>query len=177
MKQSSFMRIRYYELLFCTILTYLFCCSCSKDTTPEIESITIVYNPYGIVIDNIHYRFHDYNKATVINTNGENHPKSSNYSGDIVIPSSIEYDGQTWIVNEIYSDAFLGAKEMTSISLPESIEIIGDHAFYGCTGLTPIVIPQNVREFGKEALAKCINLKTAHVHCNVSYLDGTFSGC
>lgn len=178
MKQSSFMRIRYYELLFCTILTYLFCCSCSKDTTPEIESITIVYNPYGIVIDNIHYRFHDYNKATVINTNGENHPKSSNYSGDIVIPSSIEYDGQTKIVNEIYSYAFLGAKEMTSISLPETIENIGDWAFCDCAKLTAILIPESVKIIEIYTFMDCTSLTDIKIPNSVEKIESfAFWGC
>lgn len=87
---------------------------------------------------------------------------TSTYAGDIVIPSTIKYDGIVCNVESIGSDAFLSCSELTSITLPTSINKIGSGAFCYCTGLTSITIPYSIKEIGNHAFCYC-NLETITV--------------
>ena len=63
------------------------------------------------------------------------------YSGDVVIPESVEYGGKTYKVTYISNEAFFRCSGMTSISIPSSVTgISGDEAFYGCYRLTSVII-------------------------------------
>lgn len=77
-----------------------------------------------------------------------------NYTGDIVIPESIEKDEITYTVKSIKSNAFRSC-EITSIVIPESIENIGERAFEGCKSLTSIVIPNSVKSINSNTFANC----------------------
>lgn len=57
---------------------------------------------------------------------------TSNVSGDIVIPKSIEYNNKTYPVEGILSKAFYECSGITSISLPNSIKRIERDAFAYC---------------------------------------------
>ena len=50
--------------------------------------------------------------------------------------------------------AFAGT-QISALTIPETVESIGDHAFDGCTSLTNIEIPGNVRSIGNYAFRSC----------------------
>lgn len=54
------------------------------------------------------------------------------YSGDIVIPKTIEYEGIVCDVKAIDREAFSGCTEPLSITIPSSINSIADYTFYEC---------------------------------------------
>ena len=62
------------------------------------------------------------------------------YTGDVVIPPSVTYNGVTY-----------------------SVTSIGDNAFYNCTGLTSITIPQSVTKIGYSVFSRCTNLTDANI--------------
>lgn len=64
----------------------------------------------------------------------------SSYSGDIVIPKSVEYGGGTYNVTEIGDQAFSGCKHLTSVSIPNTVRSIGRNAFQNCSNLTSVHI-------------------------------------
>jgi len=76
------------------------------------------------------------------------------YSGDVVIPSVVEYDGTTYTVTEISYDTFRGCIEVTSVVLPNTITHIGDLAFF-MSGIKSIVIPESVTTIGRKAFNAC----------------------
>ena len=100
-------------------------------------------------IDGIYYIFYYGNEAQVT---------SKSYSGNVVIPSSVSYNGKSYSVTSIGDNAFSKCTGLTSVSIPNSVTYIGEWAFYGCTGLTSFTIPNSVRSIRRSAFAECTSL-------------------
>ena len=64
----------------------------------------------------------------------------SDYTGDVVIPATVTFNGKTFPVTEIGDHAFYQRGSVTSITIPVSITTIGWDAFSYCTGLTRVNI-------------------------------------
>ena len=62
------------------------------------------------------------------------------YTGDIIIPETIVYDGVTCYVTAIGKTAFKDCFELTSISIPSSVTTIKGYAFVNCTNLKAVYI-------------------------------------
>ena len=62
------------------------------------------------------------------------------YSGSVVIPESVVYNGNTYKVTSIGFAAFKDCGNMTSITIPGSIKTIGCLAFNNCTGLKKVKV-------------------------------------
>lgn len=73
------------------------------------------------------------------------------YSGNILIPKSVVYNGNTYSVTSIGESAFANCKDLTSVTIPNSVTSINYHAFYNCSSLPSIDIPQSVTIIGNEA--------------------------
>ena len=65
------------------------------------------------------------------------------YSGNVVIPANVTYEGTTYSVTTIGNDAFNSCWYITSITIPNSVTTIGDGAFYYCDGITSITVDKN----------------------------------
>ena len=57
---------------------------------------------------------------------------STKYSGDITIPQSVPYEGNTYRVTSIRNSAFEYCYDLTSVEIPNSVTSIEWSAFYGC---------------------------------------------
>ena len=69
-----------------------------------------------------------------------------------------------------------GAK--TSITIPNSVTLIGDEAFGGCSGLTNIEIPNSVTSIGVRAFYDCSGLTSLTLGSSVTSIgEYAFSGC
>ena len=75
-----------------------------------------------------------------------------NYTGDIIIPPTVEYNGTTYNVTDIGDEAFLNCTGLISVTIPEGVTYIGESAFKGCRSLTSITIPNSVTEIEEYAL-------------------------
>ena len=75
-------------------------------------------------------------------------PVSANYSGSVVIPPEVTYNGSTYRVRAIAGSAFASCSGLTSISIPNSVTSIGSNAFEGCSGLVSISIPEGLTSIG-----------------------------
>lgn len=126
------------------------------------------------------------------------------YSGDIVIPSAVKE------IDDSYSDsykviaiddyAFAETKELVSITLPSSLETIGEKAFWGsglnritipmgkltgigtsvfsgCWYLQSVALPSTVKKIGDDAFSYCYELQTISMPGVVSIGKYAFKNC
>lgn len=99
----------------------------------------------GVMIDGIYYNL-EYGKATVVKNPNE-------YVGDITIPEKVYYQNIWYSVQEIGEEAFAHNKNMTGLTLPNTLRKIGGNSILGCTGLKALVIPEQVTDVMFGALA------------------------
>ena len=101
-----------------------------------------------------------------------------NLWGDLVIPSTINYNGEIYTVNEVASKAFYKFTNVRSIKLPDTIKEIGSSAFGFCTYLKEIFIPDGVANIGSQAFNGCSSLCNIIIPDSVAYIqDKAFYGC
>ena len=62
------------------------------------------------------------------------------YTGDIIIPSSVTYNGSTYSVTTIGNHAFGACYSLKSINIPNSVTSIGEGAFQYCYDLASISV-------------------------------------
>ena len=89
----------------------------------------IVNTTLAYKVDGIYYNLNGTNKTAEVTYKDYKKPS---YSGDVVIPETVTYDGQTYSVVGIGKEAFYDCRGLTSITIPNSVTTIGDGAFSGC---------------------------------------------
>ena len=94
-----------------------------------ILALTATLSASAFNVGGINYEITDGNKVKV--TKGT-------YSGDIVIPSTVEDNGVTYTVTEIANKAFENCTGLTTVTIPESLTKIGRRVFYGCSNLETV---------------------------------------
>ena len=80
---------------------------------------------------------------------------SGNYSGNVVIPDSVIYNGAKYSVTGIGNVAFRDCSGLTSVTIPNSVTSIGSWAFWGCSGLTSVTLGNGVTSIGYAAYRGC----------------------
>ena len=108
--------------------------------------LPLLASAYDAEIDGIYYNFSG-NEATVTYRDYA----FNSYSGNVVIPKSVTYNGTTYSVTSIGVQAFWVCSGLTSITIPNSVTSIGNEAFRGCSSLTSITIPNSVTSIGNYA--------------------------
>ena len=115
--------------------------------------LPLLASAYDAKIGGIYYNFNASKRTAAVTSD-----QAQSYSGDVVIPSSVDYKGVTYTVTEIAPEAFFYCLQLKSVSLPEGLTSIGNAAFYYCEKLTSIIIPKNVETIGDEAFKQCTGL-------------------
>ena len=139
----------------------------SKTWAHDIE----VKNADGVTI---YYVWTDNKNRLAVSCRGyESNDYPNEYSGKVVIPESVTYNGTTYPVTSIKCDALRGCTGLTSITIPESITSIGEGAFRGCTGLTSLRIEDGdqtlyIYSGYDAAIANCNALTTLYIGRNIS---------
>ena len=118
-------------------------------------------------INGIYYTL-DSNTATATVTKGSS---SGTYSGDVVIPSQVTYNGKVYTVMRLEDQSFMSCNSLTSIEIPNTVKQIGWMAFYGCSGLKEIVIPNSVESIGSQAFSCCSSLTSVYIPSSVTKIS------
>jgi len=82
------------------------------------------------------------------------------YSGDVVIPSTITYKGKTYNVTGIKKKAFERCANLNSLTISEGVKTIGEEAFTRCTSLRSATISEGVTTIGNRAFYRCQGLSS-----------------
>ena len=92
-----------------------------------------------------------------------NNPSWDGYTkptGNVVVPQTVTYGQNTYTVIGLKNKCFKECDGIITISLPATIDSIGENAFYYCTALTSIVIPNSVKAIGEAAFYYCTALQS-----------------
>ncbi len=155
----------------------------------------------GTLIDGIYYRLNgQMHTATVSYYGAYSYYSKDYYKGNMVIPSSVTYNGTTYNVTSIGENAFVNCTNLTDITIPNCVTSIGRCAFYRCTKLTSLTLPDSLTTIGDSAFAynkitsivipdsvktlsskvfyQCTNLTTVSLPANLQRINGSaFSQC
>ena len=71
-------------------------------------------------------------------------PGGGKYSGDVVVPGTVEYDGITYTVKGVGNRAFEGCGDLRKVTISEGIDEIGAYAFIGCGNLERVILPSTL---------------------------------
>lgn len=116
-------------------------------------------------VDGIFYNITSETNKTVEVTYKTNYDSiEKTYSGFVTIPSSVNYQGTTYLVTAIGKNAF-SQNQVTKVNIPNSVTSIGESAFYSCSNLTSVTIPNSVTYIGSSALSSCSSLKEIIISC------------
>ena len=88
---------------------------------------------------------------------------ANSLSGNLSIPSYVEYQGVNYDVVAINDDAFKNNSSLTSVNIPNSVTSIGNGAFEGCSGLTALSIGENIKSIGQNVFKGCNGLTSIAV--------------
>ena len=78
-------------------------------------------------------------------------PGSPDAKAEIIILDRFSVDGKEYIVSKIGDYAFLKMRNILSVSIPSSIEVVGAGAFLGCTSLSNVVLSEGLKSIGSGA--------------------------
>ena len=102
----------------------------------------------------------------------------ASFSGALTIPATVELDGKSCTVTGIDAMAFMGCVKLTSVTLPASVQTIGEGAFYGCSRLTSFSLPASTTAIGAEAFGDCTALESLAWNENLKTIGrSAFAGC
>lgn len=74
--------------------------------------------------------------------------------------------------------AFSGNKQITSVTIPDSVKKIGAEAFLDCSSIKSVTIPSGVQEIEPLAFANCTSLTEITIPSSVKTIGyGAFNGC
>ena len=100
-------------------------------------------------VDGIYYSFNEELGEAVVTYRGAEEDgwmyfsASELYVDDVVIPAEVTYNGKSYSVTGIGTNAFAGSKHLTSLSLPSTITYFGEDVFPLCQSLHTILVDEN----------------------------------
>lgn len=128
---------------------------------------------YDFKADGIYYNILSAADKTCEVTSGD-----AKYTGDVTIPSTVQYNGRTLSVTKVGDNAFSSCTGLKSVAIPNSINNIGEYAFYNCTGLVSIEIPNSVTNLGDNVFDNCTGLISVTIPSSITRIGyRAFSYC
>lgn len=124
-------------------------------------------NAYNFEIDGIYYNKLIDSTVSVTYKDAD----YNSYSGSVVIPNEVIYEGKSYIVTEIGRNAFYNCKRLRSLTIPNSVITIKNDAIGLCPVLTELYI-----EDGKDVLSLGYSLGNSSLFASFSNLEYLYLG-
>lgn len=97
---------------------------------------------------------------------------------DIVIPSSVTWQGVSYTVTSVAYQAFYKCLDAKKVTLPETIKTIGGYAFRQCIYLQGINLHEGIESIGSSAFYDCRLFKEIKLPSTLKHIEtGTFVNC
>ncbi len=78
----------------------------------------------------------------------------------------------------IPTNAFAECRNLISVSIPESVTLMGSYAFENCSSLSNIILPEGLTSVGERTFSGCSNLNSIVLPGGVTEIESyAFSGC
>ncbi len=162
--------------------------------------ITGIINAQDFTVGDLNYSVNEDGVSVTVT----GHVDGQVATGELIIPESVTYYGNDYMVTSIGSWAFCGCANLTgsiiipnsvtsignnafmycygftgSLSIPNTITSIGDDAFYSCYGLTgPLNIPNSISSIGFESFGNCYGFSSLNIPNSVTSIgDYAFAYC
>lgn len=152
-----------------TIIAGLWCC--------------VMTNAYDFTVNGVYYQITSSSTVSVTyrsyNDNDESDYYDTYYTsrGDVVIPETVTYNGNTYTVTAIGNNAFHDGY-IKSVVIPNTVKTIGQSAFEDVEALERITIPNSVTSIGRYAFRGCKDLRYPTIEAKLTtFPDGIFGGC
>ena len=132
-----------------------------------------------VSIDGLTYRIHKV-MHTAILTDGKTWTDADEImgSGELIIPSELEYEGEKYTVTSINGNAFWRNTSLSSVTIPGSVTTIETAAFAYCTRLKSVVIFEGVKAIAPYAFYNCYDLRSITIPSSVTHIGrGAFARC
>ena len=145
-----------------------------------LAAFTTCSYAYSFEVDGLYYDISSSIEKTVRVTYKELYYVTyyKSYSGNVVIPADVTYNGTTYSVTSIGEKAFEGCSGLTSVTIPNSVTFIGRFAFWYCSGLTSVTIPNSVTSIGTSAFSDCSSLTSVTIPNSITSIERhVFSRC
>ncbi|MBR0297074.1 MAG: leucine-rich repeat protein [Paludibacteraceae bacterium] len=128
----------------------------------------------AIKIGDLYYTFDSSTQTAEVATC----PSDDKYTGDLVVPATVDYESVTYNVKSIASLAFANCEGLTDVNISNSIDTIHFGAFYQCTGLKSITIPDNVVYIAEGTFLGCSALTSVTLSKNIKFIGlSLFKDC
>ncbi len=119
-------------------------------------------------VDGIYYNLNTSSQTATVTYKGSSWQENE-YSDGVVIPTSFTYKSVIYTVTSIGAFAFYACRDLTSITIPNSVTSIGEFAF-NCCSLSSITIPNSITSIGNSAF-ELNDLSSIKVEEGNSYYD------
>ena len=94
---------------------------------------SITASAHDFEVDGIYYKItNSATKEVEVTFLGNSSTLYNEYTGNVVIPESVVYNGVIYNVTAIGYDAFRSCSGLTSVEIPNSVTSIGSSAFEDC---------------------------------------------
>ena len=119
--------------------------------------LPVLASAEAVEINGIYYNLNSEDKTAEVTKNPDK------YSGEVIIPESVTFDGIDYCVNTIGREAFDLCYNLTDVIIPNSVISIGFYAFRQCDNLHSIVIPSSVKSIDVDSFFGCMHINNITV--------------
>lgn len=148
-----------------------------------LDNDAVIPPAFEILLSNTHHTSIDNMEKFIMTMTRDLPPEAMNrltIKDDILIKGEdngpfIEVDEG---IREIKDEAFKGRRQLKSIILPKTLEIVGKESFRGCSNLREIVIPEKTVRIGESSFRDCISMKKLKIENScIKIGERSFENC